>query len=155
MTYFGKFSEYDNVQNFVNICYVGNTQMFWLFYPNFIFLFSYRFFWPKAFRNRQNTGVFGWWPKSNYILSISWNFLTRQSQEFMDYLPLIYKKSLFNMNFQFVRWLVVTTSISSKWLHENTTWYIISFSTRFIFQVCYYDSEKWFYVCGKLVLIWS
>ena len=113
------------------------------------------FFWPKTFRNRQNTRVLGWWPKSNYIFSISWNFLTRQSQEFIDYLPLIYKKSLFNMNFQFVRWLVVTTSISSKWLHENTTWYIISFPTRFIFQVCYYDSEKWFYVCGKLALIWS
>ena len=49
-----------------------------------------------------------------------------------DYLPLIYYKSLFNMNFQFVRF-VVTTSFSSRWWphekqwrHENTMWYISS-----------------------------
>ena len=78
----------------------------------------------------------------------------------MDYLLLIYNKSLFNINFQFVCWLVVTTSFSSKWrrhekwwCHENALY--INFSTYSNFLMCYFDSEKQLYVCRKLALIWD
>ena len=125
---------------------------------------SYYFFLVKT-KKQMKYRSFGWWLKNNFILRIFWNFLTRQKQKFMDYFPLIYNKSLFNMNFQFVCWLLVTTSFSSKWWRcENTTWYILSiFSLISIFcratmilknNFVFVKSLQWYEIVIEFLQFW-
>ena len=86
---------------------MGNTHIFWTVFSKFYISLLLPFFsGQKIFKNIEN---WDFWRmiKNNYFLSISWNFLTRESRESMDFLPLIYNENLFNMNFQFVHWLVV------------------------------------------------
>ena len=89
------------------------------------------FFRSETFMKQIEFRVFAWWPEI-IISFIFWNFLTRQSQKSWIFLPLIYGKTWFNMNFQFICWLFVPTSFSSKswhknpWSHENAT----SFSSK-------------------------
>ena len=128
-----------------------NSQIFWNNWSKFHIALLIPFFPVKKLSKTDR--IRGFWVMA--ILSIFWNFMTRRSQEFMDYLPLICNKSLlfyftlllpcsltcsYNichwfvikvysfilLFYSLVRWLVVTIEFSSKWWrHENTIRWLV------------------------------
>ena len=152
-----------------------NSQIFWNNWSKFHIALLIPFFPVKKLSKTDR--IRGFWVMA--ILSIFWNFMTRRSQEFMDYLPLICNKSLLfyftlllpcsltcSYNRIFFKMMTswkynsLTCSYNRIFFKMMTSWkynaiYIINFSTHFNFPMCYYDSEKWFYVCRKLALVWD